>query len=279
MASASPTSVVTASDPLIAARVRIAALSLLPLAGLSEAVFSRHHMQDDGVSYLDMGDAMLRGDWKTAVNGHWSPLYPWLQGTALKLFRPGAYSQFSVVHLVNFLIFLFALACFDFLLRTAVANRSGSANSDARTSWLPEWAVFAVGFSVFAWSNLSLITLGAVNPDALMAAFLYLAAALMLRVWARPQRFRGFILLGAALGLGYLAKAPMFPIALVMFAMVLILSRNWKQAAPRVLAGLLVFLAVSTPWVAALSRAKGLLTFGDSARFNYLLYLDGAGPS
>ena len=34
-------------------------------------------MISDGVSYLDIGDAYFRGDWKAAVNAYWSPVYSW----------------------------------------------------------------------------------------------------------------------------------------------------------------------------------------------------------
>ena len=113
----------TANDAVLTHRVRITAWCFLTLVGLIDAVFSRYEMQSDGVSYLDMGDAMMRGDWKMAINGIWSPLYAWLQGVALRLIKPSARWEFTVVHLVNFLIYLFVLGCFDFLLRAAVADR------------------------------------------------------------------------------------------------------------------------------------------------------------
>jgi hypothetical protein len=266
-----------ANDAALSSRVRIGAWSFLILAGLIDAIAGRHSMNPDGVSYLDMGDAMVRGDWKMAVNGHWSPLYPLLQGLALKLFKPSSYSQFSVVHFVNFLIYLFALACFDFLLQTAVAKRSGSGEGESRG--LPKWAVFAVGYAVFFWSSVGLTMLARVSPDMLMAGFLYLAVGLLLRISARPQSFLGFVLLGVALGIGYLAKAPFFPLAFVFFTMAWILAGAWRRAVPRVLAGFLVFLAISAPWVEALSHAKGRFMFGDSGRLNQVLWVDGASPS
>jgi len=270
-----------AEEARLTSRFRTTALCLMTAIGVIEAVFSRHSIQDDGVSYLDMGDAIVRGDWNTAVNGHWSPLYPWLQGLALRLFKPGAYSQFSVVHFVNFLIYLFALGCFDFLLGVAVADRpgAGTAGVASGTNRLPKWAVFAVGYSVFLWSFVSVITIRVVGPETLMAGFLYLAVGLLLQTWARPQSFSRFVLLGAVLGLGYLAKAPMFPLAFVFFAAAWILAGGWKRATPRVLVAMLAFLAVSGPWIMALSRAKGRFMFGDSARYNYVLFLDGAGPA
>jgi hypothetical protein len=226
-----------------------------------------------------MGDALVRGDWKMAINGYWSPLYPWLQGMALRLIKPSAYSQFSVVHFVNFLIYLFSLGCFDFLLRAAVANRSRLGEPHGGNSQLPGWAVFALGFSVFLWSSLSLTRMGTVSPDQLMAGFLYLAVGLLLQIGERPNSFSRFVLLGAALGLGYLAKAPLFPLSFVFFAVSWILAGGWRRAAPRVLVSFLVFLAISGPWITALSRAKGRFTFGDSGKVNHVLWVNGASPS
>jgi hypothetical protein len=271
------------NEAVLTYRVRIAAWSFLVLAGAIEAIFGRHGMNPDGVSYLDMGDAMMRGDWKMAVNGHWSPLYPWLQGLALELFKPSSYEQFSVVHFVNFLIYIFALASFDFLLRMAVVNRSGSNEfkkgaADIGSGRLPSWTVFAIGYAVFFWASIGLIVLGRVSPDLLMAGFIYLAVGLLLKIRALPESFTGYVFLGAALGFGYLAKAPFFPLSIAFFAMTWIFAGGWRRAAPRVLAGVLVFVAISAPWIAALSESKGRLTFGDSGRLNQLLWVDDASP-
>ena len=259
-------------------RVRITAWSFLTLAGLVEAIVGRHAMQDDGVNYLDMGDAIVRGDWKMALNGIWSPLYPLLQGMTLRLLRPSSYSQFSVVHGVNFLIYLFVLGCFEFFLRAAVADQPQPGDIAGGTSPLPKWPAFAIGYSVFLWFSLSSITVQLVSPDMLMAGFLYLAVGLLLRIWARPHSFSRFVQLGAVLGLGYLAKAPVFPLAFVFFAIAWFLADGWRRATPRVFAALLAFLAVSAPWFVTLSHAKGRLTFGESAKFNYLIHVNGVSP-
>ena len=267
------------NEAVLTSRVRTAGLCILALAGLIESVYCRHTMQSDGISYLDMGDAMMRGDWKMAINAYWSPLYPFLQGLALRILKPSAYSEFTVVHGVNFLIYLFALGCFDFLLREAVASRRGREESEGTPGRLPPWAVMAVGYSVFLWSSLSLITMDRVTPDVLMAGFLYLAMGMVLQLWQRPESVSRFIVLGAVLGVGYLAKAPFFPLSFLILAIAWLLIGDWRRAVPRVLAAVLVFLAVSGPWFMALSRAKGRFTFGDSAKSNYLMFVNGASPS
>ena len=269
----------TSDEAALTSRVRTSAWCILVLAGLIEAVFSRRALWADGISYLDMGDAMMRGDWEMAISVYWSPLYPFLQGLALRLFRPTAYSEFGLIYLVNFLTYLFALGSFDFLLRAAMEDRPLASDSPCENGRIPRWTVFAIGYSVFLWSSLTLITMQSPTPDILMAGFLYLAVGLLLRLWARPQSLSLFVALGAVLGFGYLAKAAVFPLAFLFFAIAWILAGAWRRATPRVLIAVLAFSAVSGPWIMALSHAKGHFTFGDTGRFNYLREVNSASPN
>ncbi len=267
------------NDDVLTRRVRVVGWCLLTIAALIDTIYTRHAMQSDGISYLDMGDALVRGDWHMAVNAYWSPLYPWLQGVALRLVKPSAYSQFTVVHCVNFLIYLFALGCLEFLLRAATASKvRGEVGADSSNP-LPSWAVYAVSYAVFLWSSLSLISMERVSPDLLMAGFLYLAVGLLLQIWARPQSYWLFLGLGVVLGFGYLAKVPVFLLAFVILAIAWVLGGSWRSATPRVIAAGLVFLVISAPWVSALSKAKGRLTFGDSGRINYVWLVNGSTPT
>src|SRR5208283_4999633 len=88
--------------------------------GLANAWGMRHTMGADGVAYLDMGDAYWRGDWHMAINAHWSPMYSWFLGGALKILKPSPYWEFPVVHAVNFVLFLAALGAFEFLLTALI---------------------------------------------------------------------------------------------------------------------------------------------------------------
>jgi hypothetical protein len=53
---------------------RFIGCTLAVLLGVLHAWASRYGMSPDGVSYLDLGHAFLRGEWRQAVNGLWSPL-------------------------------------------------------------------------------------------------------------------------------------------------------------------------------------------------------------
>src|ERR1041384_762284 len=77
----------------------------------------------DSISYLDLGDAWLRGDWAHAINAMWSPFYSWLLGLTLRLFQPTAYQEFTTARLLNFVIYTLALAAFTFCLHTVLHAR------------------------------------------------------------------------------------------------------------------------------------------------------------
>ena len=173
---------------------------------------------------------------------------------------------------MNLLIYLFTLGCFEFFLCAAVADRP--ITDDHASSSFPQWTIFAVGYAVFMWSTFSLITIRLVSPDMLMAGFVYLAAGLLLQIWERNSSLPRFLLLGAVLGIGYLAKAPVFPLAFIFFFLAWFLSEDKRGAIVGVLGAVVVFFAVGAPWFVALSHAKGRFTFGDSGRFNYLVHVD-----
>ena len=262
-----------ADDAALRRRIRLGSWIFLVLAGAVETALVRHTMQDDGVNYLDLGDAIIRRDWNMALNGIWSPLYPFLQGLALRLFKPSPYSQFTVVHCINFLIYLFTLGCFEYFLCAAIPDRPTT--SDDATSSFPHWTLHAIGYAVFMWSTFSLITIRLVSPDMLMAGFVYLAAGLLLRIWESKPSLTRYLLLGLVLGLGYLAKAPVFPLAFLFFVLAWFLNENKRGAFIGVLSSALVFFAVGAPWFLPLSHAKGRFTFGDSGRFNYEVHVNG----
>src|SRR5262245_31136988 len=64
-------------------------LLAVALGGLHTwAAISRFSMNPDGIAYLDMADAYMRGDWRAAINPVWSPLYAWLLGPVMRLVQP-----------------------------------------------------------------------------------------------------------------------------------------------------------------------------------------------
>jgi hypothetical protein len=245
--------------------------------GLLQTWATRHYMNPDGVSYLDVADAYWRGDWGMAINGYWSPFYSWILGLPLAISSPTSYWEATVVHFTNFGVYLGALICFEFFWRS-LSDCQCNQGTESRTGdcvALPSWAWWAIGYSLFIWASLNLISVREVTPDMAVAAFVYLAAGLILRINCGSASWRTFALLGIVLGFGYLTKAAMFPLAFVFLGASLVANRNWRRTGPLVLLALLLFLAVSAPFVSALTERKGRLTFGDSGKLNYAWFVNG----
>lgn len=263
------------------------------------------YMGADGISYLDIGDAYWRGDWTAAINAMWSPFYSWLTGLTLRLIQPTPYWEFTVVQLLNFAIYLFALLAFAFFLRelerfrdtrtnnAAHARDAQTATADAQNTShalpdshamrdshaLPDWAWLAFAYALFVWTSLSMNRVARTSPDVLVSALVFIASALLLRIRTHRAGWLTFALLGFILGVGYLSKTFMFPLAFVFLAMSLFARGKPRRAAvPRVALALFVFLAVSAPFIVALSRAKHRLTIGDTARLNYAWHVNRTTP-
>jgi len=262
-------------------QVRIFFWLLAIALGAAQAWATRFTMNPDGISYLDIGDAYWRGDWHMAINAYWSPLYSWILGFFLKVLKPSAYWEYPIAHLVNFLIYVAAMGCFEFFLRNFIRSRR---DSDELTRCegnipLPEWTWWALGYTLFISTSLQLITLRLLTPDVCVSAFVYLAAGIILKIRARSASWGRFALLGAVLGFGYLAKAVMFPLAFVFIAVAGCSSTSgFRQRAKYALVSVLALSVIAGPFVFTISHAKGHLTFGESGKLTYAAFVNGVDP-
>ncbi len=261
--------------PWLPAGFRLLAVVLGGLHTL--AAVARHSMNPDGIAYLDMADAYLRGDWQAAINPVWSPLYSWVLGPVMRAVQPPMRWEFAVVQLVNFAIYLGALACFEFYWRQVRRYAETRAPTEVAEGAMtqPGWAWPLLGYALFIWTALSLIEIWSVTPDMLMAALVYLAAGLVLRIRQGEAARITFGMLGVVLGLAYLAKAVMFPLSLVLLGISLLSVPRPRHAAWLALAGLAGFATFSLTFVAAISQAKGRLTVGEVGRLTFVWYING----
>jgi hypothetical protein len=220
-------------------------------------------MNPDGVSYLDMGDYYWKGNWHAALNTLWSPLYGWLTGLTFLVTKPTMRWEYPAVHLLNFLILVAALFCFEFFWRELLASKGNSIWVGALQphAWV-------LGYLLFAYIHLGVHRLLLVTPDLLVDALVYIASGLMLRFARGGMGMASAILLGVILGAGYLAKTAMLPFAAIMMITMLVVAWRQKQRKTLVTAVLLACLLTCIPYIAALSWNVHRLTWGDSAKIN-----------
>ncbi len=255
----------SSSPRAVRAAFRLVALVL----GFLQTWAFRFYIEPDGINYLDIARAYLRRDWNNALNAYWSPLYSWLLALIQWTLHPSPYFESTLLHLLNFVLFLLALASFEFFFRRLLSLIMVFCPQVGDSEGQPEWAWWVLGYTAFLVCSLRLITLGNDNPDIALAAVVFLAAGVLIDLRQSDRSTLHYAFLGLLLGVGYLAKSVMLPLSFVYIVAAAFARRGFKKPDLRALATLVVFLLISTPFALALSRVKGRFTFGDTGKVAY----------
>ncbi len=245
---------------------------IVTLGGIQVLAYPNRMSSDDVVSYLDVADAYRYHQWKAALNGYWSPLYSWVLAVGEWVMRPAASQEFSFVRLVNFTVYLLALAAFELFLRRAIAAHEHAvdarAGENARLR-IPRWTWLVFGYSVFLWASLAWTGLRTDTPDLCTAALVYIAASILVGGRSAPLSSAQSLTLGAVMGLAYLSKTAMFPVAFAFLAAGCLTGRDRSRTIARAAWAFGAFALVTLPFIVSLSMVKHRATFGESGRLNY----------
>lgn len=247
--------------PAVMRRQRFWFWVFAPTVGLVQCWSYRFWIEPDGVNYLDVADAYLRHDWSTAINSYWSPLYSWLLALALHATQLSGYWESTILHLLNLVIFLFALRCGEFFISELLRSRTERS--------IPDWGLWTVGYCILLFVSLFMNAAYIDTPDLLTSSFVYIAAALLLRIHSGRATPRIFLIFGGILGIAYLSKTVMFPIAFVFLAVAGIRRGTVLAFA--------CFAAVSLPWIVILSRSVGHITYSDAGPAAYVEFVGHCG--
>jgi hypothetical protein len=248
--------------------IRVVAWIVIVALAAFQAYAQRYAISPDGISYLDLSDAVVGGEWSHLVNLYWSPLYPALIGLARLVSRPGPASEVAVIHALNFIAFVGMFAAFEYMLVSILSLAAVTRRSMLAGPW-----GLAGAYVLFACFALTMIPMELTTPDLLSGAAVFVAFGALLRLRdGGPHTTRDAVALGAALGVGALAKSFMVPWAIACFATLALATRarGFRATATSVV----VWLAVAGPWVIVLSYSAGRFTFGDTGRLTYIWYVN-----
>lgn len=226
----------------------IASFSLLPLV--------RWDIDPDGVSYMNVAHAYLRGDFGAAVNGYWAPMYSWLLAG---VFANGI-EPILAAHLLGVVFGVAALH--------------------------QVWAL-ASALSIEAWTRrlvvaacvplTALASVAGLSPDLLLVCLLLWYVRATVQSEQHGPVVAG-VLTGLAGALSYFTKAYAFYFVLAHLLTVgaadLLLARSSplrKSTAVRVSAALATFLVLSSTWMAVLYSKYGTVTVSTSSGYNRAL--------
>ncbi len=238
--------------------------------GLLQAWAFRYEATPDGVSYLDVADAYREGRWGDAPNGYWSPLYSWLLAIAGAVLRLPPSADFVLAHVVNLGAYAASMCAFEYFLQGVApfsVDRRG--DNDRQRDW------WILGYALFLWATLALIGVGVTTPDLLLAGAAFAVAGLLMRVCLPGRHSVRGALLGLTAAAGCLAKAAFLPISVVVFLVAGVLWWRTKRTILPLVVALASFAVLSLPYAAALSRAKGRLTFSESGPLAYAWIVNG----
>jgi hypothetical protein len=118
-------------------------------------------------------------------------------------------------YILHWLIFVAATACFTLLLRVFLQWLRRNSWPELATDNTLGKALVCFGYAFFLLSNMNQ-TLWYLTPDMLLQGLVYLSAAFALRLFLPHSSWQHSVGLGIALGLGYLTKAAMFPVAFLL---------------------------------------------------------------
>ncbi len=257
-------SVVEPLDPVKARR--IIWVVLLILAGM-QAWASRFTTTPDGMSYVDLSDAVVTGHLGQLVNAYWSPMYPALIGV-LRLVVPGPYWEYPVQHLLNLLLFAASILGFEYFLNALGAAAARWGRTDLLTT-----AGTSIAYLVFGVFSLMMTPLTLPTPDLLVTTAAFVAFGALLRLRHETEWRRPATVLGSALAIGSLTKSFCIPWAVVCLVCALIATRKrWGWRAAMRSAG--IWTTIVVPWCIALSLSVGRLTFGDTGRLTYIWFVN-----
>jgi len=250
-------------------RIRVTAWIVIGAIAAFQAYAQRYAVSPDGISYLDLSDAVVTGDWSRLVNLYWSPLYPALIGLARLVASAKPSAEIQIVHAVNFVTFLAMFAAFEYLLISVLelARRTRRSILGGASGQVGAYAIF--GFMALTMVPQELTTPDLLSGTCMIAAF---GALLRLRESSGHER-RDAIVLGLSLGLGALSKSFMVPWAVVCLATLVLATRSRGLESSFIAGGIWAIIVV--PWTIVMTNAAGRFTFGDTGRLTYAWYVNG----
>ena len=259
----------TVSLRWLATGAMLCAILILPVSWYS----SQDWIFPDSTSYLDMAGGVLRDSPAVLLkNAYWSPGYPAVLALMMAVVRPSLAAELHAAYILHWLLFVVTTGCFTLLLRVFLQWLRGNSWPELATDSTLGKALVCFGYAFFLLSNMNQ-TLWYLTPDMLLQGLVYLSAAFALRLFLPHSSWKHSVGLGIALGLGYLTKAAMFPVAFLLIGILFFKPPMDHLGRRHPAIALACFCLVVAPLVISLSHEKHRFTFGDSGKLNYAMVI------
>ncbi|MGB9937445.1 MAG: hypothetical protein ACPK7O_06965 [Methanobacterium sp.] len=216
----------------------------------------QYAINPDGISYINIAQVYLSGNWHDALNGYWGPLFSWLLTPLLQIGFNGVFAS----KILSLTIGAFSLIGLNRLFY--VFNIDLTIKRIMLIAFIP----------IILFFSLSVIT-----PDLLITCiFLYYLCVIFDQNYTKKWYYGalcGFIGTMAYLGKSY--ALPFFLAHFILFNVIYFLKKvnvpKRKSIYKNLLIGLSVFFILSGLWIGLISDKYSAFTFGTSASYNQAL--------
>ena len=209
-------------------------------------------LNTDTLSYINLAERYVAGDWQHAISGFWSPMYTWVICICKLMGLP----VLQLLYIINFLV-----AALGLLALSKLAGR-----------YLTQ-PLFYIGFCLYALFLMLFYAMSSLTPDLMAAIFCIL---FLLLVTGKQFAFntRTQWLAGLIAGFAYFSKLYNFvPIHLFMFTWLAYTyfrhGRTWSKQLIPVLRTYVIFILLSCAWIATISIHEGKLVVTTAGKFNH----------
>jgi hypothetical protein len=222
----------------------------------------------DAIHYLNIGEAVERGDVPGFLNSTWGPLFGVISALWLRIL-PNAQTVYprEALKILNLCILAIVLVAAAKLCARLVEGKDRSFETCAATKFFVFGAL---------WVALQLMGVFRESPDLMLLAVALASTFCYLRLFdAGGERwYVAAVLIGFWGAAGYYLKQSYFPIALLFLAALAWPPGTIPKRILRVAAGTAVFIALTVPWMLGLSARDGHLTWGGNSKLNYILSVE-----
>ncbi|MCS7043163.1 MAG: hypothetical protein NZR01_10260 [Bryobacteraceae bacterium] len=237
-------------------------------AGVFQVIRHSQRINGDGVSYLQMGEAILSNHFLHGYTSYWAPLYGILAAAASRGAEWAALDRLVGVQLLNAVLYCASvLSCLYFLRE--LAKHFGFDGGDLRSTVIQLYGLSLLTLLVVRFGATSLLT-----PDVAVSALCFLAGAETVRLMRCGLSWSRALLIGLIFGVGYWMKSTLFPLAAAWLALAICMLRRRRREFLCLSASVAVWSIMAAPLVVAISKSAGRWSIGENGRLNYLWYVN-----